>query len=841
MFRQDRDGAALVARGIGLFAVLVGHRRRERAHGGGGRGVARVLAHALDDARHVGGRAAARVERGERQREFGFGGGEREQRVERRARGERRPTPRPSHRFDERRAVFGRRRRGGAGRHGVAERRDALPPRKALPPGGARVRRGRDERGVRDRAEGRTQDRERRGVVRRIDAEAQQFDGPPRLGPPEEPDAARDDERHALGRKRRFERGRRLARPQEDRRVGVGRGPQALRRDVEHRRPLGDEPLQPRDGDGRLALGRGPRIGRRVRRVRGQREDLERRRRRAALRSAARTHRFAPRFVRRRVVGAREDPPLHGVHARHEPRRGAVVVGQRTGKARRLPVLRARGRRLRRRAAEGRDVAAAEREDRLLRVADEAQPRPPDGVPADEAPEDAPLQRVGVLKLVDEHVPERPRRASRRDGLGGRAVGGFEQAFEVVRLQRAEPRPQPCARREMQPRDRRRELPRVAVRRRRGGRIERGRVGQFREQRAGAPHARGERGLRLRRPRRRGFRRLLIGRELRARGERRLRVARGERRRQTDDAVDDALRLRRRPPARELPSAVERGGRRDERADVGPHLGVVAERRREPERRGGVLRRLIADGRQKRRQVVLDRPVDGALRPRVRGRPPPQQRDEDLAHARAPDVAQGAAQRGAVLRRPAALRRPVERLVDGRADERRQRAPFDERAGRRSSRTGTEPHQEPQAHGVDRADPRFREPRFEGGGARIARLAAAAQLPPHARPQLPRRLLRVGDGEHRVEIPIDVVERAEEPLGQHARLARSGPGRDGDGPVEPQRAFLLLAEPHRAAHASSSAPAAASGPSSNGASANNRGSPHAASRAPSVAPRQPAA
>ena len=47
------------------------------------------------------------------------------------------------------------------------------------------------------------------------------------------------------------------------------------------------------------------------------------------------------------------------------------------------------------------DVGAAERVDRLLRVADQDQR----GVPVEGAADDLPLDRVGVLELVDEHDP----------------------------------------------------------------------------------------------------------------------------------------------------------------------------------------------------------------------------------------------------------------------------------------------------------------------------------------------------------------------------------------------------------------------------------------------------
>ena len=68
-------------------------------------------------------------------------------------------------------------------------------------------------------------------------------------------------------------------------------------------------------------------------------------------------------------------------------------------------------------------VRAAERVDRLLRVADQDQRH----VPVERSPQDVPLDRVGVLELVDEHdaeaLPEpfarRARRAPDRPGRRG--------------------------------------------------------------------------------------------------------------------------------------------------------------------------------------------------------------------------------------------------------------------------------------------------------------------------------------------------------------------------------------------------------------------------------------
>ena len=82
----------------------------------------------------------------------------------------------------------------------------------------------------------------------------------------------------------------------------------------------------------------------------------------------------------------------------------------------------------------GDDVAAAERVDRLLRVADEDHRR----VAGEGAVEDLPLHRVGVLELVDEHHPPAlPHPAAGRRRLVGQRVG--ELAQQVVVAEDAEP------------------------------------------------------------------------------------------------------------------------------------------------------------------------------------------------------------------------------------------------------------------------------------------------------------------------------------------------------------------------------------------------------------------
>ena len=75
----------------------------------------------------------------------------------------------------------------------------------------------------------------------------------------------------------------------------------------------------------------------------------------------------------------------------------------------------------------GRDVAAAERVDRLLGVADQHHR----GVPAEGPVEDLPLHRVGVLELVDEHdAPPLPHPL--RGGPVGVGEGVGELGEEVV-------------------------------------------------------------------------------------------------------------------------------------------------------------------------------------------------------------------------------------------------------------------------------------------------------------------------------------------------------------------------------------------------------------------------
>ena len=94
--------------------------------------------------------------------------------------------------------------------------------------------------------------------------------------------------------------------------------------------------------------------------------------------------------------------------------------------------------------------------------------------------------------------------------------------------------------------------------------------------------------------------------------------------------------------------------------------------------------------------------------------------------------------------------------------------------------------QEPGAEAVDGRDPGAVELLREVEAAALAELAA------DARPQLSRRLARVGDHEHRLHVEALVADRAHEALDEHARLARAGAGGDEHLPLRVDRGELLL-------------------------------------------------
>ena len=87
-----------------------------------------------------------------------------------------------------------------------------------------------------------------------------------------------------------------------------------------------------------------------------------------------------------------------------------------------------------RRPEVGRDVAAAEGVDRLLRVADQHHRR----VAGERPVEHLPLHRVGVLELVDEHhLPALPHPLAGRRGVVGQRVGELGEQVVVARARRA--------------------------------------------------------------------------------------------------------------------------------------------------------------------------------------------------------------------------------------------------------------------------------------------------------------------------------------------------------------------------------------------------------------------
>ncbi len=123
-----------------------------------------------------------------------------------------------------------------------------------------------------------------------------------------------------------------------------------------------------------------------------------------------------PRVAERRA-------PEHGVQGAQQPGVAAPVAGER-GVGVGLPDG----------VEVAHDVRAAEGVDRLLGVADEDQRDVPR-----EVPQDAPLQRVGVLELVDEHHPVAGPQPLRRlaDGVAERVVQAGDEV--VVGVQAARP------------------------------------------------------------------------------------------------------------------------------------------------------------------------------------------------------------------------------------------------------------------------------------------------------------------------------------------------------------------------------------------------------------------
>ena len=101
--------------------------------------------------------------------------------------------------------------------------------------------------------------------------------------------------------------------------------------------------------------------------------------------------------------------------------------------------------------------------------------------------------------------------------------------------------------------------------------------------------------------------------------------------------------------------------------------------------------------------------------------------------------------------------------------------------------------QHPRAETVDGGDP---------GGLGLARVLLLPQLQEprsHAARQLRRGLLGEGDGQHRVDRAPVLEHRLDEPLDQHGRLARPGPGADQDRAVTaPDGPRLLIGELGRA-------------------------------------------
>ena len=84
------------------------------------------------------------------------------------------------------------------------------------------------------------------------------------------------------------------------------------------------------------------------------------------------------------------------------------------------------------------EVGAAEAEDRLLRIADDEQPRRAAG--QENPPKDAPLQRIGVLEFIDDAVAiARPQRVEEllSGGIALRVEVFFDQGDHVVEAQQA--------------------------------------------------------------------------------------------------------------------------------------------------------------------------------------------------------------------------------------------------------------------------------------------------------------------------------------------------------------------------------------------------------------------
>ena len=87
---------------------------------------------------------------------------------------------------------------------------------------------------------------------------------------------------------------------------------------------------------------------------------------------------------------------------------------------------------------------------------------------------------------------------------------------------------------------------------------------------------------------------------------------------------------------------------------------------------------------------------------------------------------------------------------------------------------------------MDRGDP--------GSVERASQIVAAELVQARADPaaQLPRRTLRVGDHEHRLDVEPPLAHRLDEALDEHRRLARPSTRRDEDLPPRRDRCGLLV-------------------------------------------------